>query len=103
METSDTEGATFNVYYGTSSGVYSTVLEGVTAGQRDASIVGLQTYGDARGIGRYVKIEGIPGSGGQFSLAEVSKALANLEGKGLEFGFCVRYGPSRSVCRCENF
>lgn len=77
VETSSNDGAEFNVHFGTSTGSYSTILEGVAAGQRDPSIVGLQTYGDARGLGRYIMIEGITGSGGGFSISEVG-----AEGRG---------------------
>ena len=72
MDESWTEGATFNVYTAGVDGIFSSALSGVAAGPRDSSIEGLQTFGGVRTLSRYVKIEGIPGSGGQFSISEVS-------------------------------
>lgn len=71
MDESSTAGATFNVYTSGANGVFSSVLSGATAGPRDASLEGLQTFGGMRTLARYVKIEGIPGSGGEFSISEV--------------------------------
>lgn len=71
MEESSTVGAMFNVYTAGADGVFSSVLSGETAGPRDASIQGLQTFGGVRKLARYVKIEGVPGSGGEFSISEV--------------------------------
>ena len=71
MEESSTEGATFNLYTAGANGIFDEVLSGVTAGQRDASVEGLQTFGGVYQLARYVKIEGVPGSGGEFSISEV--------------------------------
>eukprot|EP00904_Undaria_pinnatifida_P006174 jgi/Undpi1/2687/HiC_scaffold_14.g06065.m1 len=71
VEESSTEGATFNLYTAGANGIFEEVLSGVTAGQRDASVEGLQTFGGVYQLARYVKIEGVPGSGGEFSISEV--------------------------------
>lgn len=71
MDDSSTAGATFSVYTAGVDGIFSSVLAGATAGPRDASLDGLQTFGGIRKLARYVKIEGVPGSGGDFSISEV--------------------------------
>lgn len=71
MEDSTTAGAKFNVYTAGADGIFSSVLAGVTAGVRDSSLEGLQTFGALRKLARYVKIEGVPGGGGMFSISEV--------------------------------
>ena len=79
VEESYTIGATFNVYTAGVDGVFSSVLSGVSAGTRDSSLEGLQTFGGVRALARYVKIEGVPGSGGEFSISEVCwNSLTNL-------------------------
>lgn len=64
-------GAKFNVYTAGADGVFSSVLSGVTAGPRDSSLEGLQTFGGVWALARYVKIEGVPGNGGEFAITEV--------------------------------
>ena len=71
VDDSSTAGAKFNVYTAGVDGIFSSVLSGATAGPRDASLEGLQTFGGLRELARYVKIEGVPGSGGEFSISEV--------------------------------
>ena len=66
-----TAGATFNVYTAGTDGIFTSVLPGVTAGPRDPSLESFQTFGAVRKLARYVKIEGVPGSGGEFSISEV--------------------------------
>ena len=66
-----TAGAKFNVYIAGADGIFTSVLSGVTAGLRDSSLEGLQTFGGVRALARYVKIEGVPGIGGEFSISEV--------------------------------
>ena len=79
VEESYTIGATFNVYTAGVDGVFSSVLSGVSAGTRDSSLEGLQTFGGVRALARYVKIEGVPGSGGEFSISKVCwNSLTNL-------------------------
>lgn len=71
VEKSSTVGATFNVYTAGVDGKFRSVMSGVAAGVRGASLEGLQTFGGVRKLARYVKIEGVPGSGGKFSISEV--------------------------------
>lgn len=75
VEQSSTAGATFNLYTAGADEVFSAVLSGVTAGPRDASIEGLQTFGGVRALARYVKIEGVQGTGGEFAISEVDIRL----------------------------
>eukprot|EP00904_Undaria_pinnatifida_P002876 jgi/Undpi1/1258/HiC_scaffold_109.g14172.m1 len=75
VDESWTEGATFNVYTAGVDGIFSSALSEVAAGPRDSSIEGLQTFGGIRTLSRYVKIEGVPASGGQFSISEVEIRL----------------------------
>lgn len=64
-------GATFNVFSAGADGIFSSLLPGMTAGVRDSALEGLQTFGGVRTLARYIKIEGVPGSGGEFSISEV--------------------------------
>ena len=56
-----------------SSGVYSTVREGIVAGGRPVGSDGLQTFGGVRALARYVKIEVVPSSGESIIINEASR------------------------------
>lgn len=77
-EEASTAGATFNVYTAGVDKKFSSVLSGVTAGLRDSSLQGLQTFGGVRTLARFVMIEGIPGSGGNFSISEVRHSSQDI-------------------------
>eukprot|EP00904_Undaria_pinnatifida_P008259 jgi/Undpi1/4563/HiC_scaffold_18.g07917.m1 len=64
-------GGQLNVMAAGSSGVYSTVREGIVAGGRPVGSDGLQTFGGVRALARYVKIEVVPSSGESIIINEV--------------------------------
>lgn len=72
LDVSRNQGATFNLYFGTETGIFSMVLEGIDADSSDWED-GIRVLGNARGLGRFVKIEGVTGSRGRFYLSEVTR------------------------------
>lgn len=72
VDDSPSAGGTFNIFAAGDSGIFSSVLMGVKAGRRAASTgTGLQTFGDARALARYIKIETVPANGSAIALSEV--------------------------------